>query len=172
MSANATSYIPTVASSVTRNADVISKTGIADLIGQSEGVLFVEMAALVNTGTNRVISLSDGTAQNRVTIELYSLSNFIVSRVTSANVQEAFMVADPFPQNVNRKIAVRYKLNDCAIFIDGVKVALDTSVNMPISLNSLRFDDGSGSRFEGKLKQLQLFKTALLDSELQQLTTL
>ena len=37
-----TSYIPTVASSVTRNADVISKTGISSLIGQTEGTVFVE----------------------------------------------------------------------------------------------------------------------------------
>jgi hypothetical protein len=36
---NATSYIPTVASAVTRNADVISKTGISSLIGQTEGVV-------------------------------------------------------------------------------------------------------------------------------------
>ena len=38
-----TSYIPTVASSVTRNADVISKTGISSLIGQTEGVLYAEI---------------------------------------------------------------------------------------------------------------------------------
>jgi hypothetical protein len=37
-----TSYIPTVTSAVTRNADVISKTGIADLIGQTEGTLFLD----------------------------------------------------------------------------------------------------------------------------------
>jgi len=37
----ATSYIPTTTASVTSNADVISKTGISDLIGQTEGTIFV-----------------------------------------------------------------------------------------------------------------------------------
>jgi len=39
----ATSYIPTVATIQTRNADVISKTGISSLIGQTEGTLFCEI---------------------------------------------------------------------------------------------------------------------------------
>ena len=38
-----TSYIPTTSASVTRNADVISKTGISSLIGQTEGTLFVDL---------------------------------------------------------------------------------------------------------------------------------
>ena len=37
-----TSYIPTTSASVTRNADVISKTGISSLIGQTEGTLFYD----------------------------------------------------------------------------------------------------------------------------------
>jgi hypothetical protein len=168
-----TSYIPTTTTAVTRLADAASKTGISSLIGQTEGVLFVEMAALVNSGTIRVLSISDGTSQNRITIEYYSVPNYIVSRVTSGNVQGAFMVGSTFDQSLNSKFAVRYALNDCAIFINGIKVDFDLSVIMPISLNSLRFDDGSGgSKFEGKIRQLQLFKTALTDEELITLTTL
>ena len=39
----ATSYIPTTSASVTRNADVINKTGISSLIGQTEGTVFLEV---------------------------------------------------------------------------------------------------------------------------------
>jgi hypothetical protein len=170
----ATSYIPATSGvAVTRVVDAAYKTGISSLIGQTEGVLFVEMAALVNSGIIRVLSISDGTSQNRITIEYYSVPNYIVSRVTSGNVQGAFMVGSTFDQSLNSKFAVRYALNDCAIFINGIKVDFDLSVIMPISLNSLRFDDGSGgSKFEGKIRQLQLFKTALTDEELITLTTL
>ena len=38
-----TSYIPTTSAAVTRNADVISKTGISALIGQTEGTVFVDI---------------------------------------------------------------------------------------------------------------------------------
>ena len=54
-----TSYIPTTTATVTRNADAISKTGISDLIGQTEGVMFIESAALFNDLTQRGISISD-----------------------------------------------------------------------------------------------------------------
>lgn len=168
-----TSYIPTTSATVTRNRDQCIKTGISSLIGQTEGTMFVEMKALVNGGTGRTISLSDGTTQNRITIEDYSSADFIVSRVISTNVQETFMAASPFPQNIYRKIAVKYKLNDCAIFINGVKVAFDTSVNMPISLSDLRFDSVAGADvYNGNLKTLAIYKTALTDAECINLTTL
>ena len=41
----ATSYIPTSGSTVTRNQDIFTRDGIANLINSTEGVLFVEMAA-------------------------------------------------------------------------------------------------------------------------------
>ena len=42
----ATSYIPTSGSTVTRNQDIFTRDGIGSLINSTEGVLFVEMAAL------------------------------------------------------------------------------------------------------------------------------
>ena len=53
----ATSYIPTSGSTVTRNQDIFTRDGIANLINSTEGVLFLEMAALANDGTSRAISI-------------------------------------------------------------------------------------------------------------------
>ena len=47
-----TSYIPTSGSTVTRNQDIFTRDGIGSLINSTEGVLFVEMAALQTTNTN------------------------------------------------------------------------------------------------------------------------
>jgi hypothetical protein len=55
----ATSYIPTYGTSVTRNADACSKTGISSLIGQTEGTLFLEIDA-VNFETDQRFAISDG----------------------------------------------------------------------------------------------------------------
>ena len=41
----ASSYIPTYGTSVTRNSDACSKTGVSDLIGQTEGTIFIEFDA-------------------------------------------------------------------------------------------------------------------------------
>jgi hypothetical protein len=53
----ATSYIPTYGTSVTRNVDSCTKTGISSLIGQTEGTMFLEMSALEDDGTDRKISI-------------------------------------------------------------------------------------------------------------------
>ena len=46
-----TSYIPTTSASVTRNSDAIFKTGISSLIGQTEGVAFIDFVWNGLTGT-------------------------------------------------------------------------------------------------------------------------
>jgi hypothetical protein len=167
-----TSYIPTVASTVTRNADVISKTGISDLIGQTEGVLFVEMAALSNDGTFRQISLSDGSTDNRILLDYTTVSNqvrmFCASGGTSF-VNSNFNITNSLSFN---KIAFKYKINDFALWVNGVEVATDLSGSVPIGLNRLTFDNGEGTfPFFGKVKQLQVYKTALTDTQLAALTT-
>jgi hypothetical protein len=167
-----TSYIPTTTASVTRNADAISKTGISDLIGQTEGVLFVEMAALSNDGTFRQISLSDGSTDNRILLDYTTVSNqvrmFCASGGTSF-VNSNFNITNSLSFN---KIAFKYKINDFALWVNGVEVATDLSGSVPIGLNRLTFDNGEGNfPFFGKVKQLQVYKTALTDTQLAALTT-
>ncbi len=58
----ATSYIPTSGSAVTRLADSCNNGGNDQVINSTEGVLYAEIAALANDGTNRYISLSDGSS--------------------------------------------------------------------------------------------------------------
>jgi hypothetical protein len=167
-----TSYIPTTTGTVTRNADAISKTSISDLIGQTEGVLFVEMAALSNDGTFRQISLSDGSTDNRILLDYTTVSNqvrmFCASGGTSF-VNSNFNITNSLSFN---KIAFKYKINDFALWVNGVEVATDLSGSVPIGLNRLTFDNGEGTfPFFGKVKQLQVYKTALTDTQLAALTT-
>ena len=56
------SYIPTQGTTVTRIADSVTGAGDVNTFNSEEGTLFVEMAALSNDGTDRTISISDGTA--------------------------------------------------------------------------------------------------------------
>ena len=70
------------------------------------------------------------------------------------------------------KIAVKYKANDVALWVDGVERATDTSATMPSGLDELDCDSGAGSSpFYGKIKQIKVFKEALSDEDLQTLTT-
>lgn len=167
-----TSYIKTSGSTVTRNQETYTKTGISDLINSEEGVLFFEMAALSDDGTLRCITLSDGGITNRVLIIYDTQSNSIRAVVVSTagtSFDELHTVTSTLDFH---KIAIKWKLNDFALWIDGVEVATDTSGAAPIGLDRIVFDVGNGTYdFYGKVKQLQIFKTALSDPELVTLTT-
>ena len=170
----ATSYIPTVASSVTRNADVISKTGISSLIGQTEGVLFVESAALFNDLTPRLFSLSNGTTTNRIFINYSATSNTIGLTVVSAGI--TILNINYLVSNTTQfaKIAVRYSNTlGYSLWVNGVNRGSNALVTIPAFMSRLGFDNGAGGTFFfSKTKQVQLYKTALSDTEMATLTTL
>jgi hypothetical protein len=168
-----TSYIPTQAATVTRNADVISKTGISSLIGQTEGTLFVECSALADDATNRRITISDGTANNRIYISYKNYTNQLRIDVISAGssvFDSTYTIADI---TQTAKIAVAYKLNDFAFYVNGVQAAVDTSGAVPTSMSVFKFEDGAGGNvFFGKVNQAILFPTRLTNAELATLTTI
>jgi len=167
----ATSYIPTSGSTVTRNQDQFSRDGISSLINSTEGVLFVEMAALANDGVFRIITLSDGGTTNRVSLIYNTSSNSI--RVMVVSTSTVFDTSNSVTSTLDfHKIAIKWKLNDFAVWIDGVEVATDTSGATPVGLDRIVFDVGNGSLdFFGKVKQLQVYKTALSDTQLAALTS-
>ena len=170
-----TSYIKTSGLTVTRNQETYTKTGISDKINSEEGVLFAEISALVNSDTtnpNRGISISDGSINNTIYIYFQSSTNqFSIILISGGTTQFTYSTTS-FDVTSFNKVALKYKLNDFALWVNGVEVATDSSGNTPTGLSKLSFDNGAGNdKFFGKVKQLQIFKTALTDSELATLTT-
>ena len=169
----ATSYIPTSGSTVTRNQDLCTNGGSLATINSTEGVLYAEIAALANDGTTRRLAISDGSNNNRVFIGYSTSTNsvqFLVRSGGSTSVSEIFTLTDVTQFS---KIAIKYKLNDCSFWVDGVKLGTDTTATMPIGLNKLLFAQGDeNSPFFGKTKAVAVWKEALSDSELQSLTTI
>ncbi len=170
----ATSYIPNFGTSagVTRVQDQYSKTGISNLINSTEGVLFAEIAALSDDGTFRSISLSNGTATNRVSIRYNTTSNAISAYLYQGSAP--ILAYNNVVADVKdfHKVAIKYKSGDVAFWVDGVEVATSTSTFTFLPLTDLSFVRGDSVRFfYGKVKQLQIFKTALTDEQLTALTT-
>jgi len=167
----ATSNIPTTTTAVTRTQDTCSKTGISSLINSVEGVFYAEISALANNNVNRYISLSDGTLNNRVVLRfstINEISGFVVSGTTQASFSYAVNIL-----NIN-KVALKWKQNDFALWVNGVEVGTDYVGNSPSSLSLLRFQDAINNtqEFEGKCQNLMIFPSALSDAELAALTTL
>jgi len=166
-----TSYIPTSGSTVTRNQDQFTRDGIGSLINSTEGVLFLEMAALSDDLSARRISINDSSYNNIVEIGYTSGSNEIKNRVKSGGGTQANMNYTAPSILSDLKIALKWKVNDFSVWVNGVEVATDTLGTAPIGLSKISFDRGDGTqKYFGKVKQLQVYKTALTDEQLLQLT--
>lgn len=166
----ATSYIPTNGNEVTREAETASKSGLSSYINSQEGILYFEGSALANDGTTRRISLSDGTTSNRLVLSYNPTSNEIQSFLANPTVQFNFYHTLSNSIEFN-KIAVKYKQNDFALWVNGVKVATDTNGTIANGLNRLNFDEGTAaSPFYGKTKAVKVYNQALTDLELEEMT--
>jgi hypothetical protein len=171
-----TSYIPTIASTVTRNADVISKTGISSLIGQTEGVIYSEFIFTSGITIGRIIGgISEASLSNRLILNLANVNKIqIIGRangITFFNISSTIALI-----NGKNKIAIAYKSGDLCLFINGVlaNTSTDTftfnqSVNQVFPFVS-EIDGSPATQVFGQL--FQLYKTRLSNTELTQLTTL
>lgn len=170
----ATSYIPTVASSVTRNADVISKTGISSLIGQTEGTIFIDFIInaksgntnILNSERNTTASFSVGVLNDgRVDADLFS-SGSPVARIT----QGSLVVGQRY------KVAYSYKSGGTYLYINGALAGTSTdSFTLPSTLDDIFLNDVN-SYFNDmqnvSFKTAALWKTRLTNTELATLTTI
>ena len=172
--ANATSYIPTTTASVTRNADVISKTGISDLIGQTEGTIFAEVNFTASNLSDRtIVNLSDNTTANWIFIRTSAtVPNGIRFRIANGGALQFDYNSSAISAGVH-KLCLSYKLNNISAYIDGVKVSSSTTATIPATSkinigcmhdNLLQFND--------RIKSALLFKTQLTDQECINLTTI
>jgi len=169
-----TSLINTSGTTVTRVADTSSTTGLSDVIGQTEGVLYAEFSplGLVNIknfftlyedSSNRLGFYTRNNNQLWAFMNSSGVSQFDMSTGTTVSVGSVY------------KVAFAYKVNDVSIFVNGIEVMADASVNMPSSLSQFTFNLQQLSGTFGAemiINQAQLYKTRLTNTELATLTTI
>lgn len=158
------------ASAETKSADVISSLAtVSSLIGQTEGTLFLDCLTPAD-GVQKNVSISDGTTDNRITIQFHT-DNKIYAKLTQGSVEQASIANAAFANLTRYKIAVTYQNNKVALFVNGSKVGEDLSATVP-ACSSITFNDGSGSNlFYGNIYAHGIMKTALSDADAQTLTT-
>jgi len=171
----ATSYIPTNGAIATRLADVPSNSGNSTLINSTEGVLYAEIAALSNDGTNKYITINNGGTTDYIFLRYRSDDDFQI-KLRSGNtdkVNQTFTLSNNLDFN---KIAFSYKENEFKIFVNGSQVGNTITTGATSAANTLNRVDFSrydgASKFIGKTKALVVYKEALTDAQLQSLTTI
>jgi hypothetical protein len=169
----ATSYIPTTSASVTRNADVISKTGISSLIGQTEGTLFLDVTAQLNNADEQDLSISDGTGNNRAIIRLTS-SGVIRGIGVFGGSLEFNIGGSAYTTGTRYKIALAYKNNDVALYVNGTLQGSTSTTTISGTLSRLGFDvfTNGAQIICSPTQAAALWKTRLTNAQLATLTTI
>jgi hypothetical protein len=163
----ASSYIPTGASTATRNADNCELLDLTTMgFNASEGTIYHDVGARTNasgraytflpaSGGNNQIFEGSGTAFN-----VYSSGSF-VAQIGSQPVTAL-------------KIAAAYALNDYAVSVSGGAVTTDTSGALPTSLTKLTIGGSiinSAAYMNGCIRVFKYWPTRLPNAQLQSLTT-
>ena len=167
----ATSYIPTTSASVTRNADVISKTGISSLIGQTEGTIFTDFVCDGFEDYGTPLSINDGTASNYIWLTTFANGN-IRAEVYNGSVQASITYTGGVVGQ-RYKVAFAYKQNDFVMYVNGTQIGADASGNVPPSLS--RIDYNLANNWSLALLNVNataLWTTRLTNTQLAALTTI
>jgi hypothetical protein len=161
----ATSYIPTLGTSVTRVADAASKTGISSLIGQTEGTLFFEADVTNSFGIQLGNSTSSNDYINSIQIAISASSTNAGCHVGGVS-QMNFAGAG---RTGVQKIALAYKQNDFVLYANGTQLTTDTSASVP-AMAAIIYNHVDLGTQNGKVAETILFPTRLSNSDLAALT--
>ena len=170
----ASSYIPTSGSTYQRQADVANGSGNSEVFNDSEGVLFVNIAANSKGGGYKLISLTDSTSGNSF-ISIGMMNNTTESykqiRFSGVNLFPDF--TDPINQTDFNKIAIKYKSGNSSFYVNGFEIDSSSVTYTPnAALSELKFSYfQDGDDFYGKTKELGYYDATLTDSELEYLTS-
>ena len=165
----ATSYIPTVASQVTRTADqtTISAPNFSSWYNQSEGTFVVE-ASSAQANSNRLIEASGGISARVVDLLLVTTGGAALqmyngtANLTTLNFFTAGSVV---------KAAGAYATSDYAAVLGGSAPATNTAalVNSATSLQIGRQSTGAGY-LNGHIRSIRYYPSRLTNAQLQALT--
>jgi hypothetical protein len=175
LGAYATSYIPTTTTTVTRIADVASKTGISSLIGQTEGTLFIDFIKRPQTDTlaGYVCLKSNNSREAVVFWNNFSNVNTHFSIIANNAVIMNYNFGT-LPNNENFKLAASYKSGETKVFKDGLLLTtLTNSFDFNGPLTNLELSSHFINRSVNEsVNQVMVFPTALSDADAISLTTL
>jgi hypothetical protein len=178
-----TSYIPTVASQVTRSRDDASMTGanFSSWFNNAEGSFFVDYQYGQKLAAIRTIAVSDGTANNVIEViaaaglvptvssgsYLFGATGGVIDVSTAVSGSNITNVA-----NARRLFAGAYKVNDYAACNNGGVIGADTSALVP-TVDRLFFSNGANSNstlLNGHIRKVAYYPKRLTNAELQTLT--
>jgi len=182
LGAYATSYIPTLGTSVTRVLDRAFESSASALIGQTEGTLFGEFVFDSSENVNRVFSITgtDWNTDGSIRLDIIANKPEIYARKGGADIGSAGSLPYTINKGATVKFALVYTASTMKLFIAGAQIGSAVSLSTTPPACSLLYVNELGGGFSSLSqnnqrtlwKQVLLFTSALTDSQAIELTTL
>lgn len=177
-----TSYIPTVASQVTRAADLAAMTGtnFSSWYNQAEGTIYAEASipafSASSVQTHFTASLNDGTSSNRTLLRAYSngIGGIVFDGQVVSGGVAVFDSNDTLgAANTPLKQALAYQVNNFAQCANGGTVSTDTSGVLPLACNTLSIGIGGpgGVTQSQNIRKIAYYPLRVTNAQLQGLTS-
>ena len=169
-----TSYIPTVAATVTRAADVASITGsnFSSWYRQDEGTVFVNGITPPNRADFPSLNtLHDGTSNNRLLQYVFTSGYFSAARVGSVPQGDNTAAVTPTDGSAY-KVASAFAVNNSVTAVNGVTGSVDTLCLMPTALNTLAIgaEWNNANIVNSTIRRLTYWPVRLSNEVLQRIT--
>lgn len=171
----ATSYIPTVASQVTRAADAASMTGtnFSSWYNAAEGTLYADFARASPSANSFVAAINDNTFAECLVIYTNGAPNMAaVVRSQSANQSALVLVTGAGLSNTQYKQTLAYKANDFAACSNAASPLTDSSGTVPV-VNRLNIGnlDSATQFLNGTIRKISYYPIRVSNTNLQALTS-
>jgi hypothetical protein len=162
----ATSYIPTVASQVTRTADVATMTGtnFSDWYNASEGAAVVQALPSTISGTRPALEFDDNTANQSITLRGVAADPQLF--VVNGGGTQATLDAGTIAANTVYKLSGAWKSASFAASVNGGAAVSQLSGTYPTVTQARLGSDGTNF-FNGCLQNLRYWPQRLINAETQ-----
>jgi hypothetical protein len=162
----ATSYIPTEATAVTRNADVATMTGtnFSDFYNATEGGVVVQVLPSTIIGTRPAVQFDDNTANESIALRGVAADPQLF--VVDGGVTQATLDAGTIAANTLYKLGAAWKDASYAVAINGAAAVTQASGTFPTATQARLGSDGT-NYLNGHLQSLRFWPQRLTNAEVQ-----
>ena len=167
-----TSYIPNHGESggVTRAADSCSVTGVSDVIGQTEGTIYLDIQTPDAIQSNTTFSIGGGTSSEYAQLEVRTDLS-INWRYRQGGTDYINANVGSYSAGDRLKLAFGYKNGDSILYLNGSSIATDTGSIASNSWDEVKYSNFADTgKLEASVYETILFTERLTNAELAALT--
>jgi hypothetical protein len=162
----ATSYIPTEATAVTRNADVATMTGtnFSDWYSAGAGGVVARVLPSTVSGTRPALQFDDATADEIIALRGNTTNPELV--IVDGGSPQAQIDAGTIAANTAYNLGAAWNTDNCAAAVNGGAAVTDTSATIPTVTQARLGSDGT-NYLNGHIQTLRYWPQRIINAEVQ-----